>query len=106
MTDASEAYRTRHGETTFLFLGPRTCSCRPLSERISTGVSMSHTSDRAPLDVLGLGESSVDHVNLLPAAPLARGTASKLRISSGFDAAGGQIPSMLAACSCLGLHAD
>jgi sulfofructose kinase len=56
------------------------------------------------LDVLGLGESSVDHVNLLPTAPLARGTASKLRISSTFDAAGGQIASMLAACSGLGLR--
>jgi sulfofructose kinase len=60
-------------------------------------------SDR--LDVLGLGESSVDHVNLLPTAPLARGTASKLRISSAFDAAGGQIASMLTACSGLGLRA-
>lgn len=57
-----------------------------------------------PLDVVGLGESSVDHVNLLPTAPLARGTASKLRISSAFDAAGGQIASMLAACSGLGLR--
>jgi sulfofructose kinase len=66
---------------------------------------MSHTPDRVPLDVLGLGESSVDHVNLLPAAPLARGTASKLRISATFDAAGGQIASMLAACSSLGLRA-
>jgi sulfofructose kinase len=56
------------------------------------------------LDVVGLGESSVDHVNLLPTAPLARGTASKLRISSAFDAAGGQIASMLAACSGLGLR--
>ena len=56
------------------------------------------------LDVLGLGESSVDHVNLLPTAPLARGTASKLQISSAFDAAGGQIASMLAACSGLGLR--
>jgi sugar/nucleoside kinase (ribokinase family) len=56
------------------------------------------------LDVLGLGESSVDHVNLLPTAPLARGTASKLRISSAFDAAGGQIASMLTACSGLGLR--
>ena len=66
---------------------------------------MPQTAPRAPLDVLGLGESSVDHVNLLPAAPLARGTASKLRISSAFDAAGGQIASMLAACSSLGLRA-
>jgi sulfofructose kinase len=56
------------------------------------------------LDVLGLGESSVDHVNLLPTAPLARGTASKLRISSAFDAAGGQVASMLTACSGLGLR--
>jgi sugar/nucleoside kinase (ribokinase family) len=66
---------------------------------------MPHTPDRVALDVLGLGESSVDHVNLLPAAPLARGTASKLRISSTFDAAGGQIASMLAASSSLGLRA-
>ncbi len=64
---------------------------------------MTHSSD-GPLDVLGLGESSVDHVNLLPTAPLARGTASKLRISSAFDAAGGQIASMLAACSLMGLR--
>jgi sulfofructose kinase len=56
------------------------------------------------MDVLGLGESSVDHVNLLPTAPLARGTASKLRISSAFDAAGGQVASMLTACSGLGLR--
>lgn len=56
------------------------------------------------IDVLGLGESSVDHVNLLPTAPLARGTASKLRISSAFDAAGGQVASMLTACSGLGLR--
>jgi sulfofructose kinase len=66
---------------------------------------MPHSFTHAPLDVVGLGESSVDHVNLLPAAPLARGTASKLRISSAFDAAGGQIASMLAACSSLGLRA-
>jgi sulfofructose kinase len=66
---------------------------------------MSNTPERVLPDVLGLGESSVDHVNLLPAAPLARGTASKLRISSTFDAAGGQIASMLAACSSLGLRA-
>jgi sugar/nucleoside kinase (ribokinase family) len=65
---------------------------------------MTHSSAGVRLDVLGLGESSVDHVNLLPAAPLARGTASKLRISSTFDAAGGQIASMLTACSGLGLR--
>jgi len=66
---------------------------------------MTHSYAGSRLDVLGLGESSVDHVNLLPTAPLARGTASKLRISSAFDAAGGQIASMLAACSGLGLRA-
>jgi sugar/nucleoside kinase (ribokinase family) len=65
---------------------------------------MTPSSAGVPLDVLGLGESSVDHVNLLPTAPLARGTASKLRISSAFDAAGGQIASMLTACSGLGLR--
>src|SRR5258706_10913109 len=56
------------------------------------------------MDVLGLGEGSVDHVNLLPSAPLARGTASELPISSAFDAAGGQVASMLTACSGLGLR--
>ena len=66
---------------------------------------MTHSAGGARLDVVGLGESSVDHVNLLPTAPLARGTASKLRISSTFDAAGGQIATMLAACSGLGLRA-
>jgi sulfofructose kinase len=65
---------------------------------------MTSSADGVQLDVLGLGESSVDHVNLLPTAPLARGTASKLRISSAFDAAGGQIASMLTACSGLGLR--
>lgn len=66
---------------------------------------MTQPATAARLDVVGLGESSVDHVNLLPTAPLARGTASKLRISSAFDAAGGQIASMLTACSGLGLRA-
>ncbi|MEA2343756.1 MAG: sulfofructose kinase [Thermoanaerobaculia bacterium] len=65
---------------------------------------MTHPAAPYTHDVLGLGESSVDHVNLLPTAPLARGTASKLRISSAFDAAGGQVASMLAACSALGLR--
>jgi sulfofructose kinase len=65
---------------------------------------MTHSSAAIRFDVLGLGESSVDHVNLLPTAPLARGTASKLRISSAFDAAGGQIATMLTACSGMGLH--
>ena len=56
------------------------------------------------LDVLGLGESSIDYVYFCRRRR-SPGTASKLRISSAFDAAGGQVASMLAACSGLGLRA-
>jgi sugar/nucleoside kinase (ribokinase family) len=57
------------------------------------------------LDVVGLGESSVDYINLLPRVPGAPGVPSKLRISSQFVACGGQVATMLAACSALGLRA-
>ncbi|MEO8076621.1 MAG: PfkB family carbohydrate kinase [Acidobacteriota bacterium] len=57
------------------------------------------------MDVVGLGESSVDYINLLPHVPGAPGVPSKLRISSQFVAVGGQVATMLAACSALGLRA-
>jgi sulfofructose kinase len=57
------------------------------------------------VDVVGLGESSVDYINLLPHVPGAPGVPSKLRISSQMVAVGGQVATMLAACSGLGLRA-
>jgi sulfofructose kinase len=57
-----------------------------------------------PVDVVGLGESSLDHVNVLPLAPGGPGVPTKLRINSTFDSCGGQVATMLAAGSALGLR--
>lgn len=55
------------------------------------------------MDLVGLGESSLDHVNLLPQLP-GPDAPSKLRIDSKFDSYGGQVATMLAAASSLGLR--
>lgn len=57
------------------------------------------------MDVVGLGASSVDYVNVLPAAPEAGGANAKLRISSHFVSCGGQVANAMAACAALGLQA-
>jgi sulfofructose kinase len=57
----------------------------------------------APVDVVGLGASSVDYVNLLPQAAGSPGTYAKLRISSHFISCGGQVATMLVTCRALGL---
>ena len=57
------------------------------------------------VDVVGLGASSVDYVNLLPQAAGSPGTYSKLQISSHFISCGGQVATMLATCRALGLGA-
>ena len=57
-----------------------------------------------PVDVVGLGESSLDYVNLLPQAPGGPGVPTKLRIDSKFDSCGGQVATMLAAGSGLGMR--
>lgn len=57
------------------------------------------------MDVIGLGESSIDYVNVLPQAP-GPDAPSKLRIESKFDSCGGQVATMLAAASGLGLRAS
>lgn len=57
------------------------------------------------MDVVGLGASSVDYVNVLPAAPQAVGANAKLRISSHFVSCGGQVANTMAACSAFGLRA-
>lgn len=55
------------------------------------------------MDVVGFGASSVDYVNLLPCAPGGAAAETKLRINSHFVACGGQVATMLATCSGLGL---
>ena len=54
------------------------------------------------VDVVGLGASSVDYVNLLPQAAGSPGTYAKLQISSHFISCGGQVATMLATCRALG----
>lgn len=55
------------------------------------------------MDVVGFGASSVDYVNLLPCAPGGAAAETKLRINAHFVACGGQVATMLATCSGLGL---
>ena len=57
------------------------------------------------MDVVGLGASSVDYVNVLPDAPRAGGAQAKLRISSHFVSCGGQVANAMAACAAFGLRA-
>jgi sulfofructose kinase len=56
------------------------------------------------VDVVGLGASSVDYVNVLPGVPAPRGPNAKLPISSSFISCGGQVATMLAACTAFGLR--
>ena len=56
------------------------------------------------MDVVGLGASSVDYVNVVPGVPATSGPNAKLRISSHFVACGGQVATMLAACAAFGLR--
>src|SRR6478735_7812897 len=55
------------------------------------------------MDVVGLGASSVDYVNLLPCAPGGAAAETKLRINAHFISCGGQVATMLATCAALGL---
>jgi sulfofructose kinase len=55
------------------------------------------------VDVVGLGASSVDYVNLLPCAPGGAAAQTKLRINAHFISCGGQVATMLATCGALGL---
>jgi len=55
------------------------------------------------VDVVGLGASSVDYVNLLPCAPGGAAAETKLRINAHFVSCGGQVATMLATCAALGL---
>ena len=55
------------------------------------------------LDVVGLGESSIDYVYIVPHLPGAG--IPKLPIHSHFSACGGQVATTMAACAALGLKA-
>lgn len=57
------------------------------------------------MDVVGLGASSVDYVNVLPAMPGTGSAHAKLRICSHFVSCGGQVANAMAACAAFGLRA-
>ncbi len=56
-------------------------------------------------DVVGVGENSVDYVNLLPAYPQPRGAAAKMQIRERRVLCGGQMATAMCACASLGLRA-
>lgn len=57
------------------------------------------------LDVVGLGENSIDFVYRLPTFPVPNSHASKLRVTSHRVLPGGQVATTLATCAALGLRA-
>jgi sulfofructose kinase len=56
-------------------------------------------------DVIGIGENSVDFVNLLPGYPQPYGPAAKMRIRERRVLCGGQMATAMCACARLGLRA-
>jgi sulfofructose kinase len=56
-------------------------------------------------DVVGIGENSVDSVNLLPGYPQPYGPAAKMRIRERRVLCGGQMATAMCACASLGLRA-
>lgn len=58
-----------------------------------------------PIDVVGIGATSVDFVYLVPAHPSATAALTKMRISRHFVSCGGQAATALATCARLGLRA-
>ena len=57
------------------------------------------------MDVLGLGENSVDRVVVVPHLPGASGAPSKMRVDAAMRSCGGQVATTMAACAALGLRA-
>jgi len=56
-------------------------------------------------DVIGIGENSVDSVNLLPGYPQPSGPSAKMRIRERHVLCGGQMATAMYACASLGLRA-
>src|SRR5438067_8796179 len=63
------------------------------------------TASDARWDVIGIGENSVDSVNLLPGYPQPYGPAAKMRIRERRILCGGQRATAMCACASLGLRA-
>ena len=63
------------------------------------------TASDARWDVIGIGENSVDSVNLLPGYPQPYGPAAKMRIRERRILCGGQMATAMCACASLGLKA-
>jgi sulfofructose kinase len=57
------------------------------------------------LDVIGLGENSVDRVLVVPHLPGAPDAPSKMRVSAAVRSCGGQVATAMTACAALGLRA-
>ena len=62
-------------------------------------------SPSARWDVIGIGENSVDFVNILPAYPQPHGPSAKMRIRKRHVLCGGQMATAMSACASLGLRA-
>ncbi len=58
------------------------------------------------LDVIGLGENSIDRVLIVPRLPGAPDAPSKMRVDEALRSCGGQVATTLAACAALGLRAS
>ena len=63
------------------------------------------TASDARWDVIGIGENSVDSVNLLPGYPQPTGPTAKMRIRERHILCGGQMATAMCACASLGLRA-
>jgi sulfofructose kinase len=63
------------------------------------------TASDARWDVIGIGENSVDSVNLLPGYPQPSGPSAKMRIRGRHILCGGQMATAMCACASLGLRA-
>ena len=57
------------------------------------------------VDVIGLGENSVDRVLIVPHLPGAADAPSKMQIGAAIRSCGGQVATTMAACAALGLRA-
>lgn len=73
---------------------------------ILRAVSENRAAPPPEVDVIGLGENSVDRVLTVPQLPGAANAASKMRVASAARSCGGQVATAMAACAALGLRAS
>ena len=72
---------------------------------ILRAVSSSSDVPSEEVDVIGVGENSVDRVMVVPRMPGAPGASSKMRVTAAVRSCGGQVATTMAACASLGLRA-